>query len=265
MAPPQDQLGAVPRRLVGTVEFSVVPLREAIDFITALGQKTPSRGIAVHFANAYNVALAEKDATYRRLLDAGDLVFTDGMPVVWAGRRLHAELAQTWERVYGPDVMTGVLDASKERGPRHYLLGGSETTLLALQERIAQRWPVAQIVGAESPPFRPATDDELRDRDQRIRDSGATLVWVGLGTPKQDVEVNRLASHVAVTALAVGAAFDFLAGTVQQAPEWMQRSGTEWAYRFAKEPRRLAKRYLWGNPTFIASTLRHAREARDLA
>lgn len=264
MALAEDHLGGVPRRLVGTVEFSVMPLREAISVITALGQQTPSRGIAVHFANAYNVALAEKDATYRRLLHTGDLVFTDGMPVVWAGRRLHPDFAQTWQRVYGPDVMTGVLDASTEQGPRHYLLGGSEVTLLALQERIANRWPAAQIVGAESPPFRPATEVELQDRDRRIRESGATLVWVGLGTPKQDVEVNRLVNHVAVTALAVGAAFDFLGGTVQQAPRWMQRSGTEWVYRFAKEPRRLAKRYLWGNPTFIASTLRHAREARGV-
>ena len=90
----------------------------------------------------------------------------------------------------------------------------------------------------------------------RIRDSGATLVWVGLGTPKQDHEVHRLATALPVVALAVGAAFDFIAGTVSQAPVWMQRSGLEWSYRLAQEPRRLTKRYLWGNPRFVASVAR---------
>lgn len=250
----------VPRRRVGTVDFSVLPLDAAIALVAALGRQRPEHGHAVHFANAYNIALAEKDPDYRRLLQGGDLVFTDGTPVVWAGRRLHPDQASTWQRVYGPDVMTGVLQASTEDGPRHYLLGGSDETLRELQHRIARRWPGAQVVGAESPPFRPATTDEIDARDARIRESGATLVWVGLGTPKQDHEVRRLADSLPIVALAVGAAFDFIAGTAQQAPRWMQRSGTEWAFRLAKEPRRLAKRYLWGNPMFVWSVIRHARD-----
>ena len=107
--------------------------------------------------------------------------------------------------------MTAVFDADTE--VRHFLLGGSPETLVALQQAIAQRWPRAKVVAAESPPFRPMTAAEVAAQDQRIRQSGAELVWVGLGTPKQDHEVARLAAELPVVALAVGAAFDFLAGT----------------------------------------------------
>jgi N-acetylglucosaminyldiphosphoundecaprenol N-acetyl-beta-D-mannosaminyltransferase len=107
------------------------------------------------------------------------------------------------------------------------------------------------LAGAESPPFRDLTDDEKREQDERIRASGADIVWVGLGTPKQDFEVERLVETMPVLAAAVGAAFDFTAGTVKPAPEWMQRNGLEWAHRFASEPRRLWRRYLIGNVEFV--------------
>jgi N-acetylglucosaminyldiphosphoundecaprenol N-acetyl-beta-D-mannosaminyltransferase len=248
------------RYRVGSLDYSVMPLCEAIALVTELGMTTPARGLAVHFANAYNIALADSDPEFRQTVQAGDLVFSDGVPVVWAGRRLHPGQAAAWQRVYGPDVMEGVLDASGQAGPTHYLLGGSPETLQALQAEISERWPKAQVVGAESPPYRPATPAELADRDTRIRESGATLVWVGLGTPKQDYEVRRLADSLPVTALAVGAAFDFIAGTVAQAPHWVQRSGLEWGYRLVKEPRRLAKRYFWGNPRFVMCVARQSRQ-----
>jgi len=258
----QDRLAGIPRRVVGCLPYSVIPLDEAIDLVVELGTHPGDDGIAVHFAPAYTVALADADPDYRGLLEHGDLVFSDGIPVVWAGRWLHPEDAGNWTRVYGPDVMTGVLRASRPEGPGHYLLGGSEATLQALVQRIEQEWPKARIVGSESPPFREPTGAELAERDERIRRSGASLVWVGLGTPKQDVEVRRLADALPVTALAVGAAFDFLAGTVAQAPGWMQRSGLEWVYRLGREPRRLARRYLWGNPRFLLSVGRQrARRA----
>jgi len=158
--------------------------------------------------------------------------------------------------VYGPDVLAGVLEKSNLENPRHYFLGATPETLDALVTRIQARWPLAVIAGFESPPFRTARAEELVERDARIVASGATLVWVGLGTPKQDEEVRRLADSIPVTALAVGAAFDFLAGTKAQAPLWMQRSGLEWAFRLGTEPRRLAKRYLWGNPRFVIAAIR---------
>ena len=250
------QISEIPRRRVGAIDFSVLPLTQTISLILEIGSKPPEHGLAVHFANAYNVALADTDPMYRDLINAGDLVCSDGTPVVWAGRRLHKALSAQWTRVYGPDVLTGVLNSSTQKSPRHYFLGSTPETLSLLTSRIASTWPDAQVVGFESPPFRAPTKGELAERDRRIAESGATLVWVGLGTPKQDTEVRRLADSLPITALAVGAAFDFLAGTTQQAPEWMQRSGLEWSYRLAKEPRRLAHRYLWGNPRFIYAIAR---------
>jgi N-acetylglucosaminyldiphosphoundecaprenol N-acetyl-beta-D-mannosaminyltransferase len=161
--------------------------------------------------------------------------------------------------------MNGVLAQSGSQH-KHYLLGSTTETLKKLADQIAQKFPNAQIVGTDSPPFREPTTQELLARDRKISDSGANIVWVGLGTPKQDYEVERLKASLPVTALAVGAAFDFLAGTVEQAPIWMQKSGTEWAYRWSKEPKRLAKRYLWGNPKFVhvvtVQKLRGSRESR---
>jgi len=249
----------VPRRRVGAIDFSVVPLERAVGIVVDLGARSLDKGIAIHFANAYNIALAERNPKYRELLRCGDAVFSDGMPVVWAGRRLHSDVAPEWTRVYGPDVMSGVLNTTGAQGPRHYLLGGSSETLEALRLKIAQAWPDAVVVGAQSPSFGTWSPEELQARDEDIASSGATLVWVGLGTPKQDWEVRRLADSLPVTALAVGAAFDFLSGSKRQAPVWMQRSGLEWTYRLAREPKRLAKRYLWGNPIFVASTIKHRK------
>jgi N-acetylglucosaminyldiphosphoundecaprenol N-acetyl-beta-D-mannosaminyltransferase len=100
---------------------------------------------------------------------------------------------------------------------------------------------------------------ELHERDERIRASGATIVWVGLGTPKQDYEAQRIATSLPVVAVAIGAAFDFLAGTKAQAPLWVQRSGLEWAFRLASEPRRLGRRYVWGNSVFVREALKTMR------
>jgi len=250
---------AAPRRAVGGVPFTVMPLKDAIDKIVALGSRRLDNGVAVHFANAYNVALADSDPAYAALLAAGDLVFTDGLPVAWVGRRLHRDVAAQWSRVYGPDVLAGVLEHSNMENPRHYFLGATPETLNALVSRVQSRWPAAVIAGSDSPPFRQATAEELVERDKRIMESGATLVWVGLGTTKQDQEVRRLANSVPVIALAVGAAFDFLAGTKPQAPTWIQRTGLEWAFRLATEPRRLARRYLWGNPRFVIAAIRRRK------
>lgn len=221
---------------------------DALKTFAASGQ-----AVHVHFVNAYVIALADEDEEYRRLLRHG-LCLTDGTPVAWLGRWSYMRTRGEWERVYGPDVMESLLSTP---GLRHYLLGGSEDTLTSLQRVINQRWPEAHVVGADSPPFRPLTQAEQRAQDAAIVASGADVVWVGLGTPKQDWEAARVAASTGRLALAVGAAFDFIAGTKPQAPLWMQRSGTEWAFRLATEPRRLARRYLWGNPRFLLAVAKH--------
>lgn len=255
----------VPRRSVGSINFSVLNFDAAINELLNCARSVQEQehpGIGVHFANAFNVALARKDAKYAQLLNAGDYVFSDGVPITWVGKRAYRKLAASWDRVYGPDVMEAVLAASEQPANAsitHYLLGSTPPVLEALQEQLSTRFPKAHIVGADSPPFGVPTEAQLRERDQRITDSGATMVWVGLGTPKQDYEVARLAATLPVVALAVGAAFDFLAGTTPQAPLWMQKNGLEWAYRLASEPRRLSHRYLWGNSVFLLEASRTLR------
>lgn len=254
-----DSFADAPRRTVGSLSFTVMPFAEAVQTVVDLGMDELDEGVAIHFANAYNIALAEKDPRYRNLLERDDVVFSDGVPVVWAGKRLHPHVTDMWTRVYGPDVMVAVLDRSSPVGPRHYLLGSTPQTLTALESSIRSRWSQAVIAGSESPTFGAWSSHELAARDDRIRKSGATLVWIGLGTPKQDWEAHRIAQSLPVVTLAVGAAFDFLAGTKAQAPVWMQRLGLEWMYRLASEPRRLARRYFWGNPVFIWSVVKHRR------
>lgn len=252
-------MSATPRHRVGEIDFTVLPFADAIDLLLTCNSQLPTSGhpgIAVHFANAYNIALARKDREYATLLRKGDYIFSDGVPITWVGKRAYSAIAASWDRVYGPDVMQAVFAANHDHPPRHYLLGSTPDVLAALQRNLAKRFPNAEIVGSQSPPFRTPTLQELAERDALISESGATMVWVGLGTPKQDYEVARLAASLPVVALAVGAAFDFLAGTTSQAPAWMQRNGLEWAYRLASEPKRLGKRYLWGNSVFLLEASR---------
>ena len=253
---------------IGPLFFTVMPFAAAVQEILHRAHDprgSKRAGCAVHFCNAYNIALAVKNPEYLSVLRSGDLILSDGVPITWVGKSAYPHLRANWDRVYGPDVMTAILERSTEAGPRHYLLGGAPETLQALRANITRRFPNAVIAGAESPPFRSPSAVELSERDQRIRESGATMVWVGLGTPKQDYEVARLANSLPVVALAVGAAFDFLGETTSQAPEWMQRNGLEWIYRFVQEPRRLGHRYLWGNTVFLqqsAKTLLRSRKIR---
>jgi N-acetylglucosaminyldiphosphoundecaprenol N-acetyl-beta-D-mannosaminyltransferase len=243
----------LPVRPIGGVPFRIAELPTAIDALCRVSQ-APVRGLAVHFANAYSVAIAADDPDYRDVLaDPTAATFSDGVPVTWVGRRAYPEHAARWQRVYGPDVMTGVFDRCQADALaiRHFLLGGSPQALTALGDAISRRWPGVDIAGSTSPPFRRLTAAESAVQRQLIADSGATMVWVGLGTPKQDFAARDLAQALPATVLAVGAAFDFIGGTKPQAPRWMQRSGTEWIYRLAREPRRLTRRYLWGNPRFV--------------
>ncbi len=237
------------RHLIGSVQVTAGSFDASLALVVQAARTDNAEH--VHFVNAYTIALAAGDPEYAKVLNDG-LCFTDGVPVAWVGRRAYGSSAETWPRVYGPDVMAALLESDL----RHYLLGSTPATLQTLQDVIACRWPQAAIVGAHSPPFRPLTDTERDAQDAAIRNSGAQLVWLGLGTPKQDWEAARVAVSTGLTTLAVGAAFDFIAGTKPQAPRWMQRSGVEWGFRLASEPRRLAKRYLWGNPRFMMAVAR---------
>jgi N-acetylglucosaminyldiphosphoundecaprenol N-acetyl-beta-D-mannosaminyltransferase len=218
----------------------------------------PRSGTDVHLCNAYTLALADANPALRAVLHRASVNFPDGKSVVWANRLTHPGAGLPTERVYGPDLFRDVLLLGQPVGLRHYLLGSTPDTLAALQQRLRRTFPGALVVGADSPPFRPLTEPEWQAQLDRIRASGARLVWVGLGTPKQDWEAARLARALPVVAVAVGAAFDFVAGSKRQAPLWMQRSGVEWCFRLAQEPRRLWRRYLFGNARFVYAAVRWA-------
>ncbi|MEV0322979.1 WecB/TagA/CpsF family glycosyltransferase [Streptomyces sp. NPDC050658] len=198
----------------------------------------------------HGVMESVRDAGLRRVHNASGLTVPDGMPMVWAGHRAGAYWMR---RVYGPDLMLAVLERAAGRGWSSYLYGGGQGVPELLAQRLAERFPGLKIAGRYSPPFRPLTAAEDADVVRRINDSGADLVWVGLSTPKQE---RWMAEHrdrlTAPALLGVGAAFDFHAGLKPQAPVLLQRHGLEWAYRLAKEPHRLWRRYLRNNPAYLA-------------
>lgn len=206
-------------------------------------------GADIHLCNAYTLSLADRDQELRRMLGRATVNFPDGMSVVWANRLLHRSRDLPRERVYGPDLFLDVLAHGQHL--RHYLIGGTPEVLAALQAELSRRFPEATIVGAESPPFRPITDAEWSEQAQRLALARAQIVWLGLGTPKQDWVAADLAARHPAVYVAVGAAFDFVAGTKSQAPRWMQRNGLEWVFRLVTEPRRLWRRYLIGNAIFL--------------
>jgi N-acetylglucosaminyldiphosphoundecaprenol N-acetyl-beta-D-mannosaminyltransferase len=202
----------------------------------------------IHLCNAYTLALADERADLADALKDQAANLPDGMPLVWWARRHGASDA---ERVYGPDLMEAVFDAGRASDLTHYLYGSTPEVLVSLQTAIEARWPGARIVGTESPPFRELTDDELAESVRSAETAGARVVWVGMGTPKQDLLVHRMAAQSDLTFVAIGAAFDFIGGTKQQAPRWVMKIGMEWFYRLVTEPRRLWKRYLVYNAKFL--------------
>jgi N-acetylglucosaminyldiphosphoundecaprenol N-acetyl-beta-D-mannosaminyltransferase len=176
----------------------------------------------------------------REALCEADVIAPDGMPIVWLARLQ----GQRVDRVCGPDTMPALLDRGREHGYRHFFYGGNPGSLDELVKSVTQRYPGIQVAGAYAPPFRPLTFREAEEVTRLINDAQADYVWVGLGSPKQDLWLAefRPLLHAPVL-LAVGAAFDFTGGRRQRAPEWAQRHGLEWAFRLAAEPRRLGWRY----------------------
>lgn len=195
------------------------------------------------------VVTAARDAELRRRVNSFDLVTPDGQPVRWALNWLYR--TRLAERVYGPELMWRVCHEAAVREVPVYLYGGTQQVLEKLQARLMRTFPKLQIAGSEAPPFRPLTDEEDREVVKRINASGARLVFIGLGCPKQDHFAFDHRDRVEAVQLCVGAAFDFHAGTKPMAPAWMQGHGLEWLFRLCCEPRRLARRYLVTNTLFV--------------
>jgi N-acetylglucosaminyldiphosphoundecaprenol N-acetyl-beta-D-mannosaminyltransferase len=226
----------------------------AMDERQALGRieqwiATRERRYVCH-ANVHGVMEAWRDPTLRRIYNRAGLSLADGMPLVWVGRwRGHRGV----RRVYGPDLMLALAASAATAGHRCYLYGGAPGVADALAAALGARFPGLRIVGTDAPPFRPLTAEEDDAVMRRINAARPDVVWVGLGCPRQE---RWMAAHRerldAAVLVGVGAAFDFHAGRVPQAPRWLMRLGLEWLFRLLQEPRRLWRRYLLYNPLFVA-------------
>ena len=209
----------------------------------------PYRGRYICVTSVHGIMTASKDAHFREILNDADIATPDGMPVVWALRSFGAK---NQARVYGPTLMLQLCKQAAQQNHRIYLYGGRPDTLAQLQTNLSEKFPDLVIAGSYSPPFRPLTANEETACIQRIKDSAAEIVFVGISTPKQEKWIARVSDQLpGVIFIGVGAAFDFHAGRVKQAPAWMQRSGLEWLFRLASEPRRLWRRYLLTTPLFL--------------
>jgi N-acetylglucosaminyldiphosphoundecaprenol N-acetyl-beta-D-mannosaminyltransferase len=203
-------------------------------------------------ANVHMTMEAFDRAEFRAMVNAADLVTPDGMPLVWT---LRGSGHRGQGRVYGPDLMVEVLNAAAKAGIPVGLFGGRREVLDRLLAALVRRFPGLKIVYAESPPFRPPTEAERRATIAAINTSGARILFVGLGCPKQERWMAECRGEVRAVMVGVGAAFDFLAGTTPQAPRWVMALGLEWSFRLLTEPRRLWKRYLKNNPRFVVLLL----------
>lgn len=210
------------------------------------------RSRALLFANVHVIMEAADDPAFLRQLNAADAINPDGVPLVWALRALGAKGAQ---RVCGPDATLALLAAAEEAAVPIGFYGGSPEVLGALIAAVRLRHPNLQIAFMESPPFRALTPEEDAVVVARINTSGARLLFVGLGCPKQEKWIIEHVGQVPAVMLAVGAAFDFIAGHKSRGPQWMHHYGLEWAYRLFSEPRRLTARYLKHNPRFVGKFL----------
>ena len=245
-------LRSVARFWLNGVEIADLDLEAAADLlIESSGYVT--RGAAVHLCNAFTLSLAHSDADYRGLISAGDLNLADGAPVAALAPR--GAQVSVRSRPRGPALMAEVCDKGRDADLGHYLLGGTDEVLVQLENRLRSAFPGVRIVGSFAPPFAPVEELLAAETLERIRQADPHIVWVGLGTPKQDIFSNRARESVNATFVSIGAAIDFLAGTKPMAPEWVQKNGIEWLYRFASEPRRLWHRYTIGSARFLWACL----------
>jgi len=207
----------------------------------------PSRYVAV--CNVHMIVEAERSASFRKVMDAAALVVPDGSPLIWIGRHSRFPLTR---RCYGPDLFQEFSELTAKNGYRHYLYGGHPGVGAKVAERLQKDYPGVKIAGAFAPPFRKLTPEEDEEAVQAINASGADILWVALGCPRQEIWMYEHRERLNVpVVVGVGQAFDIYAGRVAQAPRWMREHGLEWFYRLVTDPRRLWRRYLVYNSEFV--------------
>jgi N-acetylglucosaminyldiphosphoundecaprenol N-acetyl-beta-D-mannosaminyltransferase len=249
--------GSLPRGSVCGINVAAIDLDRAAAVI--IEAAVAHRSLEVHLCNAYTMSLVDRDDELRAALDRADLNLPDGAPVAWLLRRSGAR-----GPVRGRALMTAVVELGTAGGLRHYLWGGGPDVADEAAARLRQLEPAFVAAVCETPPYTDLDDDEVRALASRVRAAATDVLWIGLGTPRQDYLVPRISALVSCPVVPVGAAFDFLAGRVREAPRLLRGSGFEWAYRLFREPRRLWRRYLIGNPRFVMAAARsRLREPRQ--
>ena len=227
---------------------------DAVDYPAAvertLAAAREGRPYAVSALAVHGVMTGVRDPAHRRRLNALDLVTPDGQPVRWALNWLHG--CGLSERVYGPELTLRLCAGAAQEGLPVYFYGSRQEVLEALCARLQQRFPELRIAGAEPSQFRRLAADEVEAVVARVRASGAKVAFVGLGCPRQEVFAYELREALSMPVVAVGAAFDYHAGLVDEPPRWMQDRGLQWSYRLKQDPKRLWRRYLLLNPDFAA-------------
>lgn len=250
-----DDESSSPRRRVRVVRSSI----DALDWSTVLRQlsqwasRRESRYVCL--CNVHSVVTASRHSGLRSALEQADLALPDGAPVALSLRM--AGVAKQ-RRINGPDLMLRWLEQAQREGHSVYFYGSAQSTLDRLRAELMRAYPALKIAGMMSPPFRPLTEEEDEAIVETINASGAAVVFVGLGCPKQEIWMAQHRGRVMSVMLGVGAAFDYHAGVLKRAPQWMQNRGLEWVHRLYSEPRRLLWRYLSTNSVFIAWLLTHA-------
>ena len=241
--------------------ISAINRTDALEVIDGWVRRREREYVCV--ANVHSVMEAHRNPALRAVMNGSGLTTPDGMPLVWLLKQAGYEHVS---RVYGPDLMLDVCAESARAGYRHYFLGGAAGVADTMVERLRARFSGLDVAGTLSPPFRPLTAEEDEDLVRGINDAAPDIVWVGLGAPKQELWMAEHRARLeAPVLIGVGAAFDFHAGAVRQAPAPLQRAGLEWAFRLAKEPRRLWHRYLLYNPWFVALVATQQWRARRAA
>jgi N-acetylglucosaminyldiphosphoundecaprenol N-acetyl-beta-D-mannosaminyltransferase len=229
------------------VGISAVNMTQALEKIDGWISHAERQYVCV--CPVHSVMECRRSAQLRTILNAAGMVTPDGVPLVWVAR---ASGYPHVSRVYGPDLMLAELDRSAQNRHRHFFYGGGPGVARLLAQRMQARSPGLTVAGFLEPPFAPLDQLCTPETAATINAAKPDVVWIGMSSPKQDLWMARMRPLLeAPVLIAVGAAFDFHSGTVKQAPLWMQRSGLEWVYRLATDPRRLWRRYLIDNPWFL--------------
>lgn len=248
------------RKNILGIGINAVDYEAAVEkIITAAKEKLP---FAVSALAVHGVMTGVTDKTHRYRLNNLDLVVPDGQPVRWALNYLYK--TELKDRVYGPALTLKVCERAAEEGLSIYLYGSQPDVLQKFSENLCKKFPKLKIAGSQPSRFRQVTEAEQIEIAETIKLSGASIVLVGLGCPRQEIFAFENRNLISMPLMAVGAAFDFHAGTLSQAPEFLQKRGLEWFYRLVQEPKRLWKRYATTNPHYVLMIMLQFFGIKDL-